>query len=141
MKGRVVVLNESPRHAALVVDGVVGPKTLAALKGKADRQRLLAVIEPRSNTMRMGEHRQMLAASTDEADEVFWYQPPGLDWSLDDVVAEGATPARVIGDLEELIAAVVAKASPGDDVVIMSNGGFGGIHRRLVDALSADPNV
>lgn len=110
-------------------------KTLEALRGDTQRGRLIAVIEPRSNTMRMGEHRGALAPSTRLADKVFWYQPPGLDWSLEDVLEASEVPAEVIGDIEELIRALVDQSKPGDDLVVMSNGGFGGIHQRLLSAL------
>lgn len=110
--------------------------TLNALCGAAGRKRVLAVIEPRSNTMRMGEHRAALAPSTAPADQVFWYQPRGLGWSLDDVLAASQVPAQISDDIEELIALIVDQALPGDDVVVMSNGSFGGIHERLLTALA-----
>jgi UDP-N-acetylmuramate: L-alanyl-gamma-D-glutamyl-meso-diaminopimelate ligase len=110
--------------------------TLGALKGVAGRKRVLAVIEPRSNTMRMGEHRAALAPSTAAADRVFWYQPRGLGWSLDDVLAASQVPAQISDDIEELIALIVDQALPGDDIVVMSNGSFGGIHERLLTALA-----
>lgn len=110
--------------------------TLAAMQGAADRGRVLAVIEPRSNTMRMGEHRAALAPSTADADEVFWYQPKALGWSLDDVVDSSVVPASISEDIDELIARIVDKALPDDDVVVMSNGAFGGIHQRLLSALA-----
>ena len=68
---------------------------------------------------------------------MFWYRPPGLEWSLDDIARESSARASIHADVAELIAALVAEASTGDDIVIMSNGAFGGIHQRLVDALSA----
>ncbi|MFK7828523.1 MAG: UDP-N-acetylmuramate:L-alanyl-gamma-D-glutamyl-meso-diaminopimelate ligase [Congregibacter sp.] len=111
-------------------------KTLEALRGDTQRGQLIAVIEPRSNTMRMGEHRAALGPSTRLADAVFWYQPAGLDWSLDDVLQASEVPAQVIDDLEELIRAVVDKSKAGDDIVVMSNGGFGGIHQRLLTSLA-----
>jgi UDP-N-acetylmuramate: L-alanyl-gamma-D-glutamyl-meso-diaminopimelate ligase len=110
--------------------------TLRALRGAAGRSRVLAVIEPRSNTMRMGEHRAALAPSTADADQVFWYQPRGLGWSLDDVLAQSKVPALISDDIEELVALIVERALPGDDVVVMSNGSFGGIHERLLSALA-----
>jgi UDP-N-acetylmuramate: L-alanyl-gamma-D-glutamyl-meso-diaminopimelate ligase len=110
--------------------------TLEGLAADLDGSgRLLALIEPRSNTMRMGEHRGALAQSVAAADRVYWYQPEGLDWSLDEVVAAGVTAASVHGAIDELVATVAAEALPGDVVVIMSNGSFGGIHRRLLAAL------
>jgi len=108
--------------------------TLGGLKAGGEG-RLLAVIEPRSNTMRLGTLRARLAESVAAADAVWWYQPAGLDWSLDEVVAASPVPSRVVDDLEALVAMVVADARPGDRIVAMSNGGFGGIHERLLAAL------
>jgi UDP-N-acetylmuramate: L-alanyl-gamma-D-glutamyl-meso-diaminopimelate ligase len=99
--------------------------------------RIRAVIEPRSNTMRLGVHKPKLAPSTAAATDVVWYQPPGLNWQLDDVLAASPVPARVVQSIDAIIADLVADARPGDQVVIMSNGGFGGIHAKLVSALQA----
>ncbi|MHA7814977.1 MAG: UDP-N-acetylmuramate:L-alanyl-gamma-D-glutamyl-meso-diaminopimelate ligase [Pseudohaliea sp.] len=111
--------------------------TLGALRARGGSGRLLALVEPRSNTMRMGRHRESLAASVADADRVYWYQPPGMDWSLDDVAAAGTVPASVSDDVEDLVATVVGEAQQGDQIVIMSNGSFAGIHQRLLDALRA----
>jgi len=109
--------------------------TLEGLRARAGEGRLLALIEPRSNTMRMGEHRGQLAASTAAADQVFWYQPADMDWSLDEVVADSPVAASVERDIEELVERVAASAQSGDQVVIMSNGGFSGIHDKLLERL------
>ena len=87
---------------------------------------VIAVIEPRSNTMRLGSHQAKLAGSTADADQVFWYQPEGLDWSLDAVVADSPVPAQVLNNTDAIINQVAATAEPGSHVVIMSNGGFDG---------------
>jgi UDP-N-acetylmuramate: L-alanyl-gamma-D-glutamyl-meso-diaminopimelate ligase len=97
--------------------------------------RIIALIEPRSNTMRMGIYKDRLAPAVAYADEVIWYQPPGLNWSLDSVIADSATPARLSVDLEQTIAELSVSLKAGDHVVIMSNGGFGGVHQRLIKAL------
>lgn len=109
--------------------------TLAGLRKKVGNEKILAVIEPRSNTMKLGIHRDNLAAATELADQVFWYQPEGLDWSLTDVVAAGGAPAQVIADIDELLAKTLAQAQAPCHILIMSNGGFGGFHQRLVTAL------
>ncbi|MFW6345679.1 MAG: UDP-N-acetylmuramate:L-alanyl-gamma-D-glutamyl-meso-diaminopimelate ligase, partial [Halomonas sp.] len=101
------------------------------------RGRLLAVIEPRSNTMRLGALRERLAQSVADADVAFWYRPPELDWPLEAVVAASPVPARQEQDLDALVAALVAEARPYDRIVVMSNGGFGGIHDKLLAALEA----
>lgn len=110
--------------------------TLEGLHQDRHGGRLLAVIEPRSNTMRQGIMRARLAESVALADGVWWYQPPGLDWSLAEVAA-GRAASRVETDLEALVAHVVELAVPGDRIVVMSNGGFGGIHAKLLRALEA----
>ncbi|UYG06283.1 UDP-N-acetylmuramate:L-alanyl-gamma-D-glutamyl-meso-diaminopimelate ligase [Halomonas sp. M4R1S46] len=109
--------------------------TLAGLRAATTRGRLLAVIEPRSNTMRLGTLRDRLADSVARADAAYWYQPAGLDWSLAPLIEAGPVPGRKYDDLEALVAALVAEARPHDRIVVMSNGGFGGIHERLLAAL------
>ena len=109
--------------------------TLGGLRRKVGGARIIAVIEPRSNTMRLGAHKDSLAPSVSEADEVIWYQPAGLNWDLAPVVAASTVPSVVLDSIDGIIARVVAEAKPGDQVLIMSNGGFGGIHRQLVEAL------
>jgi len=108
--------------------------TLQGLRDNAPQGRLLALIEPRSNTMRMGRHRAELAASASLADRVFWFQPPGMEWSLGDV-ANDHDGASVHDSVERLVAAVVEQVRAGDRIVIMSNGGFAGIHGRLLQRL------
>ncbi|MGQ7242691.1 UDP-N-acetylmuramate:L-alanyl-gamma-D-glutamyl-meso-diaminopimelate ligase [Salinicola sp. V024] len=108
--------------------------TLEGLHRDRHGGRLLAVIEPRSNTMRQGAMKTRLADSVVAAERVWWYQPPGLDWSLAEVVA-GHAASRVESDLEMMVDEIVDAALPGDRIVVMSNGGFGGIHDKLLHAL------
>jgi UDP-N-acetylmuramate: L-alanyl-gamma-D-glutamyl-meso-diaminopimelate ligase len=109
--------------------------TLAGLRHRVGAARIIALLEPRSNTMRMGVHREQLAPSLTEADAVFLYNPPELQWDLSAVTAAVGTKARLAKNIEELVAAVTALARPGDHVLIMSNGAFGGIHDKLMEAL------
>ncbi len=111
--------------------------TLQGLRAATPLGRLLAVIEPRSNTMRLGTLRSRLAESVAEADRVWWYQPPALDWSLDELLETSPVPAQRIDDIDALVAALVDEAQRGDRIVVMSNGGFGGIHEKLLAALEA----
>jgi UDP-N-acetylmuramate: L-alanyl-gamma-D-glutamyl-meso-diaminopimelate ligase len=108
--------------------------TLAGLKANVGEGRILAIIEPRSNTMRLGSHRESLAASAQQADEVIWYQPPGLDWSLDDVVA--SVDNQSVSQSIDQILKVVAKQPAGTSIVVMSNGGFAGIHGKILSELA-----
>jgi UDP-N-acetylmuramate: L-alanyl-gamma-D-glutamyl-meso-diaminopimelate ligase len=85
--------------------------------------------------MRMGEHRQELAAATADADRVYWFQPQDMDWSLDAVIAQSPVPAVLARDIDELVRQVAGDVGAGDQVVIMSNGGFGGIHQKLLARL------
>jgi UDP-N-acetylmuramate: L-alanyl-gamma-D-glutamyl-meso-diaminopimelate ligase len=110
--------------------------TLSGLRARGGSGKLIALIEPRSNTMRMGEHRAALASSTADADQVFWFQPPGMDWSLDSVIDDSPVPAEIGSDLDALVARVASLVSSGDQVVIMSNGGFGGVHQKLLAQLA-----
>ncbi|MFO7704582.1 MAG: UDP-N-acetylmuramate:L-alanyl-gamma-D-glutamyl-meso-diaminopimelate ligase, partial [Halopseudomonas sp.] len=109
--------------------------TLAGLRASIGDAPLIAVIEPRSNTMRLGSHSQTLAASVSSATQVIWFQPPGLDWSLEAVVEHSPVPACIDTDIEGIVSRLLAQAKPGTRIVFMSNGGFGGIHQRLIQAL------
>lgn len=110
--------------------------TLQGLRARSKGGRVIALIEPRSNTMRMGEHREALAASTVQADSVFWFQPAGMNWSLDTVVEHSEVPAQLVESIDELAQQVALEAMPGDQIVIMSNGSFGGIHQKLLEQLN-----
>ncbi|MFB9887163.1 UDP-N-acetylmuramate:L-alanyl-gamma-D-glutamyl-meso-diaminopimelate ligase [Balneatrix alpica] len=109
--------------------------TLAGIRRQIGSTPLWVLIEPRSNTMRLGVHKSRLGESVREADQVCWYQPPGLDWDLQGVVAESPVPAQLFSDIDQLISRVVTDAPAGSHVVIMSNGGFAGVHQRLLTAL------
>lgn len=111
--------------------------TLDGLRKQVGTQRIIAVIEPRSNSMKLGAHREGLAPSTADADYVFWYAPDNLGWDLATTVANAPVPTQVCNSLDAIIAGVVALAQPDTQVVIMSNGGFGGIHTQLIEALEA----
>ncbi|WP_339884891.1 UDP-N-acetylmuramate:L-alanyl-gamma-D-glutamyl-meso-diaminopimelate ligase [Vreelandella maris] len=110
--------------------------TLKGLRAATTKGRLLAVIEPRSNTMRLGALRERLVESVADADSVFWFQPTGLDWSMEELVATQGARAQLHNDIDKLVAAVVMQASPLDRIVVMSNGGFEGVHERLLAALT-----
>ncbi|WP_415035093.1 UDP-N-acetylmuramate:L-alanyl-gamma-D-glutamyl-meso-diaminopimelate ligase [Azonexus sp.] len=110
--------------------------TLAGLRRKVGRARILAVFEPRSNTMKLGTMKAQLPSSLAEADLAFCYSG-GLDWDAASVLAPLGERSQVHADLGEMVAAIAAQARPGDHVLVMSNGGFGGIHEKLLAALSA----
>ena len=105
------------------------------------QQPVVAVIEPRSNTMRLGAHKAQLAAATAMADRVYWYQPEGLEWSLAEVVAQSPVPARLETDLDRLVGRLASELPCGAQVVIMSNGSFGGIQQKLLEALARRQSI
>jgi len=113
--------------------------TLDGLRRKLGTQaRILAVFEPRSNTMKLGTMKSQLPWSLESADLVFCHTA-GLDWdaaeALESIGVGSGQRAQVAGDIETLIAQISAVARPGDHIVCMSNGGFGGIHAKLLQAL------
>ena len=110
--------------------------TLDGIRKKIGNRRLWAIIEPRSNTMRMGNFKSQLAESARMADQVIWYQPAGLDWDLQPVVDAAPNAAQVANDLDSIIQRITTEATAGDVVVIMSNGGFGGLHQKILTALA-----
>ncbi len=109
--------------------------TLDGLRKRVGSAQLIAVIEPRSNSMKLGAHRDGLPASVSDADQVIWYAPPNLGWDLAASVAPSTVPTLVADSLEAIIARVKSLAAPGTHVVVMSNGGFGGLHGLLAEAL------
>ncbi|HCM9363624.1 TPA: UDP-N-acetylmuramate:L-alanyl-gamma-D-glutamyl-meso-diaminopimelate ligase [Enterobacter bugandensis] len=111
--------------------------TLAALRGKVGgTARILAVLEPRSNTMKMGICKDDLAPSLGRADEVFLLQPQHIPWQVAEVADACIQPAHWSADVDVLADMVVKAAQPGDHILVMSNGGFGGIHQKLLDGLA-----
>ena len=118
--------------------------TLAGLRAAVKDERIIAVLEPRSNTMRMGVHQQAIATSLLTADDIFLYQPAGLDWNLqpvaDELIAQQKNVA-IYQDIDLLVADIVAAAKTDvteqSHILVMSNGGFGGIHDKILTALKA----
>jgi UDP-N-acetylmuramate: L-alanyl-gamma-D-glutamyl-meso-diaminopimelate ligase len=116
--------------------------TIEALRARVGANaRIIAVLEPRSNTMKLGVHKEELAHALQAADQAMLLQPANLGWSLRDATAVLGARRSVFDSVDELIPAVAAIASPGDHVLIMSNGAFGGIYRRLPEALQHRPRI
>jgi UDP-N-acetylmuramate: L-alanyl-gamma-D-glutamyl-meso-diaminopimelate ligase len=112
--------------------------TVEGLRQRVGKSRILAVLEPRSNTMKRGIMKDALPGSLREADRVFIYSA-GLDWDAAAVFAPLGKRAVCTDSLEALVAAVASEASSGDQVLVMSNGGFGGIHDKLLARLQSAP--
>ncbi|HUL41819.1 MAG TPA: UDP-N-acetylmuramate:L-alanyl-gamma-D-glutamyl-meso-diaminopimelate ligase [Burkholderiales bacterium] len=109
--------------------------TLEGLRDKVDGARIIAVLEPRSNTMKMGVMKDVLAESLALADQVFCYTA-NLSWDAKAALQPLGGRAHTYSDLEQLLRVVVSSTIPGDHVLIMSNGDFGNIHSKLLEALS-----
>lgn len=109
-------------------------RTLEAMRAGIENGRLVAVLEPRSNTMKMGVHAATLAGSLAAADQAYVYAPADLGW---DAAGALGGRARVAAELEELEAILLEELRAGDRAVLMSNGSFGGLHRRLLEGLRA----
>lgn len=114
--------------------------TLKGLRAKVGSERIIAIIEPRSNTMRMGIHKSQLASVTATADQVLWFQPDNVEWSLQSVIDESNNDAQLLGSIDELIDKCVDGCDQNTHVVIMSNGGFGGVHQKLIERLAPTHN-
>jgi UDP-N-acetylmuramate: L-alanyl-gamma-D-glutamyl-meso-diaminopimelate ligase len=99
-----------------------------------DAQRILAIFEPRSNTMKLGTMKSQLPWSLEHADLSFCHSG-GLDWNAHEALAEMGTKAQVAANIDELVKQVMAHVKAGDHLLCMSNGGFGGIHEKLLKAL------
>lgn len=110
--------------------------TLKGLRAHIGNKQLIAILEPRSNTMKMGIHQQTLADSLQIADQVILFEDAGLDWSLSDIREQLGDKAMIKSSIGDIVELVSGRAQSGDHIVVMSNGGFGGIHQKLLDALA-----
>ena len=108
--------------------------TLAGLRGKVGKARILAVLEPRSNTMKLGVMKSALPASLEEADLVFCYGA-NLGWDASEALAPIQAKSNVYEDMSQMVAAISSVVKAGDQILVMSNGGFGGVHQKLLSAL------
>ena len=111
--------------------------TIEGLRRRIGGARLIAVLEPRSNTMRMGVHSQTLGPSLAGADRVFIHAPADLGWDASQITAALGARASLSADIPALLQSLLAEVRAGDQVLIMSNGGFGGLHGKLLAGLAA----
>ncbi|TVQ85827.1 MAG: UDP-N-acetylmuramate:L-alanyl-gamma-D-glutamyl-meso-diaminopimelate ligase [Chromatiaceae bacterium] len=128
--GGVQVYDDFAHHPTAIAT------TLDGLRQRVGDARILAVLEPRSNTMRMGVHAAALAAALAPADQVWIYAPPDLGWDAAGALAALGARLQVQDQVVTLVTRIAAAAQPGDHVLVMSNGGFEGIHQRLLEVLT-----
>jgi UDP-N-acetylmuramate: L-alanyl-gamma-D-glutamyl-meso-diaminopimelate ligase len=129
--GGVTVYDDFAHHPTAIAT------TLLGLRARLPDARIIAVLEPRSNTMKLGVHRDELAPALAAADRAWFLDAPGLDWDLPAALAPLGARARFEGSVEGLVEGIAAEVQPGDQVLVMSNGGFGGLHEKLLAALRA----
>ena len=131
----VLVFDDFAHHPTAITT------TLDGAKKKLAGRRIWAIIEPRSNTMKMGIHQDSLAESAALADYTLWYEPAGLEWGLREVIEQATATSdsiinqQVMSSVDTIIEHISSHAQAGDAIVVMSNGGFEGIHQRLLTAL------
>jgi len=111
--------------------------SVRALRESVGAARIIAVVEMRSNTMKLGVHREQLAASVTGADQCWFLAPPDLGWDLQSALGALGKRAHIVATLEALLDSLAPQLRPGDHVLIMSNGGFGGLHGKLLALLNA----
>jgi UDP-N-acetylmuramate: L-alanyl-gamma-D-glutamyl-meso-diaminopimelate ligase len=129
--GGVRVYDDFAHHPTAILT------TIDGLRRRVGRERIIAVLEPRSQTMRLGVHQQALAQSLQAADEVWLYAPPSVSWDVRGAMAPLGTRAHVVADMDVLVRELAGSLRSGDHALIMSNGGFGGLHSRLLEALGS----
>lgn len=129
----VSVYDDFAHHPTAIKTTLDGKR--AALDANAKDERLIAVIEARSNTMKMGYHQNTLADALTAADKVYWYKNADTKLDLEAIAAASAPEFIVLESVDSLIETLLAESQSGDHIVVMSNGGFEGFHQRLCTAL------
>ena len=124
--------------------------TVEGLRANVGEERIIAILEPRSNTMKMGIHKQHLTAAWAKADEIFIFMPDSIQWSVSEIIEQSSVPVHVFDSVDELVQAVVRTEHavadvplgkpdsvliPNQHILVMSNGGFDGIHGKLLAQL------
>ena len=136
--GEVTLYDDFAHHPSAIATTLDGLKR--GFVGSPTKKRILAVLEPRSNTMKLGTMKAQLADSLKDADLVFCHSS-GLGWDPREPLATMGKRAQVADSIDELVQQVMQSVEPGDNIVCMSNGGFGGIHGKLLAALQAKSQV
>ena len=108
---------------------------MAGVRANVGNKRIIAVLEPRSNTMKSGIHKESLPKSLVDADMVFVFQGEDVKWSVDELKAECQQPCYSETNMTSLVDSIIHNSLEGDTIVVMSNGGFDGIHEKLLAAL------
>lgn len=127
--GDVRVYDDFAHHPTAVAT------TLAGLRSRVGEARILAILDPASNTMRMGVHRETLGGSLRDADHTWIYASTRMQWDPREIAMAGTANLQVCSAVDDIVAQCADHARPGDHVLVMSNGGFEGLHEKLLNAL------
>ncbi len=111
--------------------------TVAGLRARVGQDRIIAILEPRSNTMKLGVHKQLIGKSLEDADLAFVYAPDSISWDASVIAQSAPIPVTIEENFEQLVKDIILQSRPGDHLLVMSNGGFGGIHQKLLDGLKS----
>jgi UDP-N-acetylmuramate: L-alanyl-gamma-D-glutamyl-meso-diaminopimelate ligase len=133
LSGSITVIDDFAHHPTAIATTVEGLRRQLNSQGKTT-DRILAIFEPRSNTMKLGAMKAALPESLKDADLAFCHSG-GLDWDAQEALSSMGLRAVVANNVDALVKAVVAVAKGGDHLLCMSNGGFGGVHQKLLDAV------
>ena len=127
--GNIAIYDDFAHHPTAI------RRTIAAMKRRYPGQRIVVAIEPRSNTMKLGVHNDSLASSLDGADLVWMFRPSDMGQAFEDALAPLGDRLRLFGDYDKLVSDMSAKVLSGDQVIFMSNGGFGRARQTLTAVL------
>jgi UDP-N-acetylmuramate: L-alanyl-gamma-D-glutamyl-meso-diaminopimelate ligase len=129
VKNGITVYDDFAHHPTAI------QTTIEGLRHKVGNQKIIAIVEPRSNTMRMGIHKSQLSQAWEQADEVHLLEPVNLTWSLQDVIDNSKVKVVPHKETQSIVEQACSSAQPGDHILVMSNGGFENIHQRIIDKL------
>ncbi|QIR13690.1 UDP-N-acetylmuramate:L-alanyl-gamma-D-glutamyl-meso-diaminopimelate ligase [Shewanella aestuarii] len=137
---RRLELLATPNHIAVYDDFAHHPTaiatTLKGLRAKVGNSKIIVVLEPRSNTMKSGVHKDTLAESMALADQAWLFQASNVGWNIADNMQSASIPVTVSDSIDDIVAQVSSNAKAGDTIVVMSNGGFNGIHQKIIAAIT-----
>ena len=109
--------------------------TLEGVRSNVGTEKIVAIIEPRSNTMKIGIHKNEIIEAIKLADEVLWYEPEEVSWSIQDTSDQSATKIHIFDDIDQLILRTLKSISGSTHIIIMSNGSFQGFHIKLINEI------
>jgi len=134
----VTVYDDFAHHPTAIATTLEGMAAKLAMDSRGDSRdtRLIAVIEPRSNTMKSGIHQQALETACAAADMTLWFNAESTTLDLARIIDKSKVPGRIFAEVDAIVDYLVQNTLPGDHIVIMSNGGFGGVHEKLLEALA-----